>query len=282
MTSVVLNQVAFRYPGQAQPAVTDCSLAVAAGQLTWLYGSAGAGCSTLLLLVAGLAPRITGGHRTGQVEVLGSDPADPSGAAHLTGRVAYVTADPSNQLSGIAPTVWEEVAFAPANLGWARERIQRAVGEALSRLELVHLADRHPSRLSGGELQRTMLASALVLDPAVWLLDEPAAALDPPGRDALYRLLAASAESGATVLVASEDADGLALVADRLLLLSAGSIVADGPPSDLLAGEAAWQNGPGGTTVGSVAREAGRRAPSPLLTPPYPLTVPEALERWRS
>jgi energy-coupling factor transporter ATP-binding protein EcfA2 len=283
VTALRFDGVTLRY-GDAgtAPALADISLEILGGSISWLFGSLGAGCSSLLLVAAGLAPRHTGGILTGAVTSLGADPHDPAGRLALAGRIGYVTATPGVQLSGVAATVWEEVAFAPANLGWPIERIREAVAAALGRLGIGHLSGRDPAALSGGELQRVVIAAMLVLSPALWLLDEPASALDRAGRSALSSVLRAEADRGAAVVIASEDADGMAALADRLIVLDQGRIALDGAPRDLLAGDELWRHAAGSTPIASVARSAAARfdvVPA-SLAPPYPLTVEEGVARW--
>lgn len=280
MSAVSLERVSFRYPHADRDALRDLSLAVAPGEITWLYGRLGAGCTTLLQLANGLAPRHTGGELTGAVTILGEPAHDPEAPMRLAGRVGYVTAAPATQLSGVAATVWEEVAFAPANLGWDRAALDAAVAHALDGLGVRHLAARDPATLSGGELQRVVIAGMLALGPDLWVLDEPASALDPVWRSRLYALLRREAERGAAVLIASEDADGLVEVAHRLVVLGDGTIRLDGPPRRLLAGPDVWEHGPGGTSVAAVARAAAALSRSPRLAAPWPLTPAEAEARW--
>ncbi len=280
-----MSGVSLRYPAATRDALRDITLSVEAGGVTWLYGALGAGCSSLLLVAAGLAPRHTGGELSGRVSVLGVDPATEPGRRALAGRIGFVTADPVSQLSGVAATVWEEVAFAPANLGWPIERIGSAATDALVRLRIAHLRERDPATLSGGELQRVVIAAMLVLQPALWLLDEPASALDQGGRTRLGQLLAAEARRGAAVVVASEDADRMLAVAERLVVLDRGGVALDGPPAALLAGESIREHGAGSTAIAALARAAAAivpsEAPPAALQPPYPLTVSDGLARWQ-
>ena len=273
MTAVVMDAVGFTYPGADTPALQSCSFTAPAGSITWLTGALGAGTSTALLVAAGLAPRHTHGTRTGSVRTLGVDPAERESAAALAGRVALVLASPATQLSGIAETVAQEVAFAPANLGWPRATILDRVDAALQRMEVAHLADREPDHLSGGEMQRVVIAAMLVLAPELWLLDEPTSALDAAGRALVHRLLREEAARGATVVIASEDSDGLLPVADRLVVLEAGRVGIRGKPEVVLRDEDIWRSGSGSTTIASLARAAGVRAPRPL-------TVEEGVALW--
>lgn len=260
-------------------ALADISLELRGGEVTWLLGAPGAGASTLLRVAAGLAPALTGGSLDGAVTLDGM-PVHDGDRPCAGGRIALLGEEPELERSGFAETALAEVGFAPANHGWARERILAAAAAALARAGAEHLAARDPRALSAGELQRVLLAATLVLEPAAWLLDEPGAPLDAAGRAALRGLLRAEAARGAAVVVASEDADLILGVADRLVLLREGTVAADGAPAALLAGDSPWEAGAGSTAVAEVARLAARLSDDPRLGPPRPLTVGEAATRW--
>jgi energy-coupling factor transporter ATP-binding protein EcfA2 len=261
---LALEGVTFWYPGTDAPALREVSLEVAAGELAAVVGSVGAGASTLLLVAGDLAPRVIGGRIEGRVTFEGRGTGD--------GGRGVVLATPWTQLSGMAFTVWDEVAFGPANLGWPRDEIARQVDRALGRLEISELAPRDPATLSGGELQRVIIAAILAMDPALLLCDEPTAELDPAGARAVWRLLRRLAGEGKAVLVATTDLDAVPDVADRVIWLERGRLAAAGPPS-LLAGERMCAAGLG-TMVADVWRAAG-------LAAPYPATVADAARRWK-
>ncbi len=269
--TVRLDGVTFRYPGAPSDAIRNISAACAPGAVTLVTGRLGSGASTLLLTVAGLAPHATGGTRDGVVETLGHDPASAEGRAALAGRVGILVSTPWTQLSGMADSVSDEVACGPATLGWDRARIAASVTRSLALAGAAHLSARDPRTLSGGELQRVMLAAILAMEPEVLLLDEPTLELDAESADALVALLPQLAE-GAALLVATTDLDRTVDVADRILLLDRGLLVADGAPADVLGAERAVVTG-ASTAIAEITRAAG-------CPPPYPLTVDAAVRRF--
>lgn len=259
MTALALERVTYRYPATHAPALADVSLTLDRGEVVGVIGNTGAGASTLLLVAADLVPRVLGGALSGTVR--------------RAGRCALLLPTPWTQRSGMAFTVRDEVAFGPANLGWPRERIAAAVRRALERVDALHLEEREPATLSGGELQRVILAGILAMQPEVLLLDEPTAELDPAGAVAVWRLVRELAADGAAVMVATSDLDALPDAADRIVWMAAGRVRAAGPSRTVLADEALWSDaGPGSTAVAGAWRRAG-------LHGPLPLTVSEALER---
>lgn len=263
MTRLALERVTFWYPATQAPALRDVSLEVTAGDVVALVGNVGAGASTLLLVAGDLAPRVVGGRLEGRVCF--------EGRGQGTGGRGIVLPTPWTQLSGMAFTVWDEVAFGPANLGWPRDAIARHVDRALERLGVAELGSRDPATLSGGELQRVIIAGILAMDPAVLLLDEPVAELDPGGARDVWRLVRALSDEGAAIVVATSDLDALPEVADRIVWLERGEVVETGP-SALLASETLCAARLG-TQVAEVWRAAG-------LAAPYPATVAEAARRW--
>ncbi|HEY7686022.1 MAG TPA: ABC transporter ATP-binding protein [Gemmatimonadales bacterium] len=258
-TRLALEHVTYHYPATAAPALADVSLELHGGEVVGVIGSVGAGASTLLLVAAELAPRVLGGTR--------------SGAVRCDGRSALLLPTPWTQVSGMAVSVWDEVAFGPANLGWPRDRISSAVDRALTRVDVAQLRDRDPGTLSGGELQRVILAGILAMEPEVLLLDEPTAELDPAGARFVWDLLRALARAGTAVLVATSDLDALPGAADRVVWLAGGRVRAAGAARVVLGDAALWSDdGPGSTSAAGAWRLAG-------LPTPLPLTVADVLAR---
>jgi energy-coupling factor transport system ATP-binding protein len=222
-----VTSLGFSYPA-APPALSDVSLELEAGEVVALLGPSGSGKSTLLRSLAGLVPHFHGGRFSGRVVVAGLD-TRTARPAELAGTVATVFQDPEDQV--VMTIAANEVAFGLENLGVPPAEIWPRVERALASVDALHLWGRKTIELSGGELQRVCLASALALEPQLLLLDEPTSQLDPEGAalflDAVERL-------GATVVL-SEHRVGRALeLATRVLFVDEGRLLLDAPRAEAL------------------------------------------------
>ncbi len=222
MALVTLNGLSFSYPS-APPALRDVSLAVESGEVVALLGPSGSGKSTLIRALAGLVPHFHGGRFEGRVVVAGFDTRDAR-PADLAGTVATVFQDPEDQV--VMTIAANEVAFGLENLGVAPGEIWPRVERALDSVDALHLWGRKTTELSGGELQRVCLASALALEPQLLLLDEPTSQLDP---DAAALFLAAVERLGATVVLSEHRVARALELATRVVFLEGGRVLLDAP-----------------------------------------------------
>jgi len=225
-TLIELAGVSKRYGALA--ALDAVDLSVQPGAFVALVGGSGSGKTTLLKTINGLIRP-----DDGAVAVAGEDVA--SSEPHLLRRrIGYVF-----QEVGLFPhlTVAENIGVTPRLLGWDKARIAARVGELLALVDLpATVADRPPAALSGGQRQRVGVARALAAEPKLMLMDEPFGALDPVTRDALgadYRAL--HERLGLTTIMVTHDMAEAVLLADRIVVLKSGRVLADGAPADLLA-----------------------------------------------
>lgn len=232
--AIALHGVGYRYAGAQHAALLDVDLDLPDGAVVGVAGASESGKTTLCLVVSGLAPRTVGGRIRGTISLDGED-VDAWPMHRLAARIGIGFQNPTTQLSQVAATVFEEVAFGPMNLGVPRDEVAQRTWEALAAMRIDGLAERDPGRLSGGQQQLVAIAGLLAMRPEHLVLDEPTAQLDPAGTrlvgDAIERLAA----DGASILVAEQKTDLLAAVADRVVVLDRGRIVLDGAADAVLA-----------------------------------------------
>ena len=225
-----VTDVSFRYLQVA--ALNGLSMYVNRGERVALLGANGSGKSTLLRLLAGLYfPE------RGDISFFGERLTEQALENEqffyrFRRRVGMVFQNPDIQLFN--PSVFDEVAFGPLQLQWPKEQIRERVSETLDLMGIAHLRDRAPHRLSGGEKKRVALASVLVLDPEVLLLDEPSAALDPSSQAQIVEFLVSWGNRSKTVITATHDLDTLEDIADRCYVLENGTVAAEGTPLAIL------------------------------------------------
>ena len=231
VAAIEVDQLAFRFASGAY-ALRSVSFSIAAGECVALIGPNGAGKSTLLLHLNGIYPERTGAHSSGSVRVEGRS-VSPSSAGWVRRRVGLLFQDADDQL--FCPTVGEDVAFGPEQLGCDRAQVAGRVAHALSLVGLTGFERRLPHELSGGEKKRVCLAGLLAYEPSILVLDEPSAGLDPRGRRELIAILS---ELPVTRLIATHDLALVAELCERTLLLDQGELVASGATRDLLRDDA--------------------------------------------
>jgi energy-coupling factor transport system ATP-binding protein len=225
---VEVDGLRFAYGG-GEPALRDVTLRVEEGEHVALLGPSGSGKSSLLRALAALVPHFHGGTFSGRVVVAGRDTRETR-PSELAGTVATVFQDPEDQI--VMARVGNEVAFGLENLGTPPAAIWPSVEEALQVVGASRLAERRTAELSGGELQRVALASALALEPRLLLLDEPTSQLDPAAAESFFDVVE---RLGCAVVVSEQrPARPLAHV-QRVLFMDRGQIVLDAPRDDALA-----------------------------------------------
>lgn len=229
-----VRDVVYQYNASVT-ALDGVTLSVPRGQRVAILGANGSGKSTLIRLLDGLYFPTSGTVAFDGAPLTEEALQDEAFSFSFRQRVALVFQNPDVQL--FCPTVFDEVAFGPLQLRWPKDEIRRKVAAALDELEISHLKDRPPHRLSGGEKKRVALASVLILDPEVIILDEPTAALDPKSQSQVVDILADWAGGAKTVITATHDLDVVEEIADWCYVFQTGKLVADGAPAAILRDE---------------------------------------------
>jgi cobalt/nickel transport system ATP-binding protein len=227
--SIEVSELGFAYPDG--PAVLDgVSFRITHGESVAVVGANGAGKSTLLMHLNGVLMPARGTVRIGDVPVMRNTLQD------IRKTVGMVFQDPDDQL--FMPTVHEDVAFGPVNLGLPAEDVEARVRDALTQVGHLDLADRPPYRLSGGEKRAVAIATVLAMYPSILVMDEPSSSLDPRARRRVIELLRSFSH---TKIIATHDLDLALDVCERTIVLSAGAVIADGRTVDIFRDDALLQ-----------------------------------------
>jgi cobalt/nickel transport system ATP-binding protein len=226
-TLLETENVTYTYPNGPAAALSGVSITITAGSKTAIVGPNGAGKSTLLLMLNGMKKP-----DSGEVRFCGRPLAyDNKSLRDLRRRVGFVFQNPDVQI--IAPTVEQDVASGPVNLGLPPDAVRQAVRDALGYVGLRGYERRPPHHLSGGEKKRVAIAGILAMEPAVLVFDEPTTSLDPASSEEIMELLDELASSGRTVLVSTHDVELAYRWADSVILMEQGRILARGAPEEV-------------------------------------------------
>jgi cobalt/nickel transport system ATP-binding protein len=226
-----LNDVQYAYLSRF-PALGIQQMEVSRSSRVALIGANGSGKSTLLKLLDGLYFPQRGSVEFDGVELTEDRFRDETFHYAFRRRVGFLFQDPEVQL--FSPTVWDEICFGPLQLGWKKEKVRACAEKIIEQFGLESLRDRPPYRLSIGEKKKVALASVLVIDPEVLLLDEPTAALDPRTQSVLLELLHQWGENHKTIVTSTHDLSILKEICDEVLVMQDGSIVHEGAPEEVL------------------------------------------------
>jgi cobalt/nickel transport system ATP-binding protein len=225
MSSIILEarDVHYRYP-RGMEAVCGISFHIRKGEKIALVGPNGAGKSTLLKMFNGMI-RPDSGLMLFDNQPIGYDTAS---LRRLRKRVGFVLQNPDRQI--IAPTVYQDVAFGPTNLGYSEPEVKEAVSKALRHVGLDGFERRPPHQLSGGEKKRVAIAGVLAMDPDVLVLDEPTSGLDPSGSEDIMELLDELNQEGKTIIISTHNVELAYPWADRAMLMLGGTILEEDIP----------------------------------------------------
>ena len=225
MKMIEFQNVSFSYDGEG-PVVENLSFTIQDGESVGLIGANGAGKSTIMKLLLGL---LSG---QGQILVDGLL-VNKQNLPAIRQKIGFVLQDSDNQM--FMPTVYEDMIFGPRNYGLSKEETERRVDAVLNRLGLVALKHRYNHKISGGEKRMAAIATILTMEPETILMDEPSTALDPVNRRTVINTINTLPQ---TKLIASHDLDMILDTCQRVILLSRGKIVADGPAERILRDQA--------------------------------------------
>jgi len=245
---IEINDLKYAYPDGTR-ALSGISLRIVHGESVAIIGANGAGKSTLLAHLVGILTPAAGTVRVGDYPL---QPGNKKIIAYIRRAVGMVFQNPDDQL--FMPTVFDDVAFGPLNLGLPPEEVEQRAMTALATVGAAHLKDRPPYKLSGGQKRAVAIASVLAMAPDILVLDEPSSDLDPRSRRHLITLLKSFTH---TKIIATHDLDMVMDLCGRTVVLKEGAIFADKPTMSILTDE-------------KLLAECGLEKPLRLQGPPGP------------
>lgn len=222
---VEFKGVSFHYP-DGHHAMGDVSFNIKNGETVGIIGANGAGKSTLLMLLMGILSPSNGTIHVEDIQVMKKN------LPRIREKIGMVFQNPDDQL--FMTTVYDDVAFGPRNYGLDEETVAKRVMDALEVIEITHLKDRAPYKLSGGEKRSVAISSVLSMEPKVLVMDEPTSNLDPKSRRRLINLLR---DLEYTKIIATHDLDMVLDLCDRVIVLKQGQVFMDGKAQKILASE---------------------------------------------
>ncbi|MBM4241137.1 MAG: ATP-binding cassette domain-containing protein [Euryarchaeota archaeon] len=223
MNVVEAIDVTYHYPDGTK-ALEKVNFRVDEGKIVALLGPNGAGKSTLFLHFNGiLRPS------SGEIKINGNSVEySKKGLMKVRQTVGIVFQNPDDQL--FAPTVVEDVAFGPMNIGLSKDEVERRVRESLEKVGMLGFEKKPPHHLSGGEKKRVAIAGILAMKPKIMVLDEPTSGLDPKGASQILKILYELNEEGMTIIISTHDVDMVPLYANQIYIISQGAIIKEGTP----------------------------------------------------
>ncbi|MBP2663847.1 MAG: transporter related, partial [Firmicutes bacterium] len=230
--AISIRNLSFQYKTQKDDkALNDINLEVETGEFVIIMGPSGAGKSTLANCLNGLVPNFIKGTYSGQVDILGRNPAKEK-VGSMAKDIGLVFQDFESQLFSTNTKL--EIVFGPENFNVNREVMDKIIAAIVQTVNLSGLEERQPATLSGGEKQRLAIGSVLAIQPQIMCMDEPTTDLDPLGKLGIFKIARELHNSKQFTVLIIEHETEEALQADRIIIMEKGSIVADGKPAELL------------------------------------------------
>ncbi|GAH26483.1 unnamed protein product [marine sediment metagenome] len=240
MSLIKFSNFHFRYKGNEEYALNNINLKIESNKFILLAGETGSGKTSLIRCMNGLIPQFYAGYYKGSVEISGKNTTETS-ISSLSKDIGIVFQNPENQL--IAMNVEHEIAFGLENLGFSRDVIKERIEEVVEITEIENIMDKAPFEISGGEQQRVAIASILVLEPKIIVLDEPTANLDPFFAQKIITLLKKiQIEKKITVIISEHRMDLLVPIVDDIILMKEGEVIAYDNKNKIISDEFSTKN----------------------------------------
>ena len=251
---IEIKNFSYKYPLEDKNVLENLNLKIEKGEFWAVIGKNGSGKTTLCNALRRFVPDFYKGEVTGEIVVDGKNLKDFS-PKELVTKIGFVFQNPFTQISGVKDTVFEEIAYGLENLAVEKEKIIKRVNETLKLLEIEHLKDKNPQEMSGGQKQRVALASIIVMDPEILVIDEPTSQLDPKGTQDIFKIINIMAKKGKTIILVEHKLELIAEYAEKIVVLDEGKIILSGKASEVLNNKSLLEKGIGMTQYSMLAYE---------------------------
>ncbi len=251
---IEIKNFSYKYPLEDKNVLKNLNLKIEKGEFWAIIGKNGSGKTTLCNALRRFVPDFYKGEVTGEIVVDGKNLKDFS-PKELVTKIGFVFQNPFTQISGVKDTVFEEIAYGLENLAVEKEKIIKRVNETLKLLEIEHLKDKNPQEMSGGQKQRVALASIIVMDPEILVIDEPTSQLDPKGTQDIFKIINIMAKKGKTIILVEHKLELIAEYAEKIVVLDEGKIILSGKASEVLNNKSLLEKGIGMTQYSMLAYE---------------------------
>lgn len=249
---IEIKNFSYKYPLEDKNVLENLNLKIETGEFWAVIGKNGSGKTTLCNALRRFVPDFYKGEVTGEIVVDGKNLKDFS-PKELVTKIGFVFQNPFTQISGVKDTVFEEIAYGLENLAVEKEKIIKRVNETLKLLEIEHLKDKNPQEMSGGQKQRVALASIIVMDPEILVIDEPTSQLDPKGTQDIFKIINIMAKKGKTIILVEHKLELIAEYAEKIVVLDEGKIILSGKASEVLNNKSLLKKGIGMTQYSMLA-----------------------------
>ena len=230
---IEIKNFSYKYPLEDKNVLENLNLKIETGEFWAIVGKNGSGKTTFCNALRRFVPDFYKAEVTGEIVIDGKKLKDFSPKELLT-KVGIVFQNPFTQISGVKDTVFEEIAYGLENLAVEKEKIIKRVNETLKLLEIEHLKDKNPQEMSGGQKQRVALASIIVMDPEILVIDEPTSQLDPKGTQDIFKIINIMAKKGKTIILVEHKLELIAEYAEKIVVLDEGKIILSGDKKEIL------------------------------------------------
>lgn len=233
MGYIELKNVTYTYPLAQNSSIRSINVTLEKGKFYAILGANGSGKTTLCNIIRGFIPNFFQGEMEGEVLLDGKNLQEYE-MGELASKIGYVFQNPFNQITGARDTVYGEIAYGLENFGVPVSEIKERVDKVMELTNTSYLQDKNPFELSGGQQQRVALASVLVLEPDVFVIDEPTSQLDPRETERVFDIIEKLKEMGKTIILVEHKMELVAQYCDEVLVLQEGELIRAGEKHEVL------------------------------------------------